>query len=431
MVAALVTTTAASAESGQRNDAELASAAAQMYPSLEALYKDIHAHPEIAYQEERTASILAKEMRALGFEVTERVGGTGLVALYKNGDGPVALVRTELDALPLEEKTGLPYASHAKAPWNNGETAVAHACGHDIHMASWIGAARAMLAMKDRWNGTLMFVAQPAEEVLSGAKKMLSDDVYKRFPKPNFAFAMHTSPAAEGLVLYRSGAITSNSDALEITFKGRGGHGAGPDKTIDPISIAAHFISDVQTVVSREKDPAEFGVATIGAIQGGTVGNVIPDTVVLRGTIRSFKQGVREKLIAGVRRMASAAAAMSGAPEPIVEVTPGGVAIVNDAKLVDQTVAGFRRAFGDDRVAEMAAVPASDDFSEFMINGDVPGMMFYVGVTSKEVIAASLKPGGKPVPANHSPFFAPVPEPAIKTGVEATTIALLSVLASK
>lgn len=421
-------TTGALAQTAPPQYAQVTSIVSGMYLSLEEIYKDLHANPEIAYQEVRTAARMAEEMRKLGFEVTEKIGGTGLVAIYKNGVGPIVLVRTELDALPMEEKTGLPYASKAKAQWKGSETFVTHACGHDIHMASWVGAARAMLALKDKWKGTLMFIAQPAEEVLTGAKAMLADAVYKRFPKPDFAFAMHTSPAPYGTVLYRAGAITSNSDSLDITFKGRGGHGAGPDKTIDPIAIAAHFISDVQTVISREKDPAEFGVVTIGAIQGGTVGNIIPDTVVLRGTIRSFKPDVREKLLTGVRRTAYAAAAMAGAPEPTVDLVPGGVALINDDSLVTRTTAALKAAMGDEKVIQMPPVPASDDFSEFIINGNVPGMMFYVGVTSPEESAAARKPGGKPVAVNHSPFFAPVPEPTIKVSVEAMSIILLSVM---
>ena len=239
-----------------------------MYPQLETIYKDIHANPELSFKETRTAAKLAAEMRAIGFEMTERVGGTGMVAIYKNGPGPTVLVRTELDALPMEEKTGLPYASKVKADWNGRETFVAHSCGHDIHMASWIGTARTLVALKDQWKGTLMFIGQPAEEAGGGAKAMLADGLFKRFPKPDFAFALHTSPSPYGFVGYRVGAITSAADGLEITFKGRGGHGSAPDKTIDPIAIAAHFVTDVQTVVSREKDPAEFGVVTIGAIQG-------------------------------------------------------------------------------------------------------------------------------------------------------------------
>jgi Peptidase family M20/M25/M40/Peptidase dimerisation domain len=248
------------------------------YPKLDALYKDIHAHPEIAFQEVKTAARLAAEMRSLGFEVTEKVGKTGLVAIYKNGDGPTIMVRTELDALPMEETTGIAYASHDKTTWNGQETFVAHSCGHDIHMASWVGTAKTLVGLKDQWNGTLMFIAQPAEETVSGAKAMLADGLFTRFEKPDFAFALHDGPFGYGTVSYRVGIGSSNSDSLEITFHGRGGHGAAPQLTIDPVMIGARFIVDVQSVISREKNLTEFGVVSIGAIQGGTAENVIPTT---------------------------------------------------------------------------------------------------------------------------------------------------------
>jgi hippurate hydrolase len=401
-----------------------------MYPSLEAIYKDLHANPELAFQETRTAAKMAAEMRAMGFEVTEKVGRTGVVALYKNGAGPTVLVRTELDALPMEEKTGLPYASKAKAMSDGKESFVAHSCGHDIHMASWIGAARTLVALKDQWHGTLMFIAQPAEETVSGAKAMIADGLFTRFPKPDYAFALHTSPSPYGYVGYRVGASTSNSDALDITFRGRGGHGSAPDKTIDPIAIAARFVTDVQAVVSREKDPSEFGVVTIGAIQGGTVGNIIPDTVVLRGTIRSYSPEVREKLLAGVRRVANASAAMSGAPEPTVTLTPGGAAVVNDEAVTKRTEAALKASLGSMMVVQTRAGTASEDFSEF-INAGVPSsLMFSIGVLDPKDVMASLKPGGKPIAYNHSPFFAPVPEPSIKTGVQAMSVAVLTALAT-
>src|SRR6516225_377362 len=226
------------------------------YPKLDALYKDIHAHPEIAFQEEKTAAKLAAEMRAIGFEVTEKVGKTGLVALYKNGDGPTIMVRTELDALPMEEKTGLPYASRDKTIWQGRETFVAHSCGHDIHMASWVGTAKTLVGLKDQWHGTLMFIAQPAEEIVSGAKAMLADGLFTRFPKPNFGFALHANGVfAYGTVLYRAGIGSSNADGLYIKFHGRGGHGAAPQATIDPVMMASRFVVDVQSVISREKDP--------------------------------------------------------------------------------------------------------------------------------------------------------------------------------
>ena len=406
---------------------EVSALVSGMYASLDAIYKDLHAHPELAFQEVRTAAKLAAEMRALGFEVTEKIGKTGVVAVFKNGAGPTVMVRTELDGLPMEEKTGLAYASKDKALFNGRETFTAHSCGHDVHMASWLGTARTLVALKDKWQGTLLFVGQPAEETVSGAKAMLADGLFTRFPKPDFGFSLHSSPSPLGFVGYNVGAMTSNSDGLEIVFKGRGGHGSAPDKTIDPIAIAAHFIVDVQTVVSREKDPMEFGVVTVGAVEAGTVGNIIPDKATLRGTIRSYKPEVRAKLLAGVRRTAAAAAMMAGAPEPDVTLAEGGLAVINNEALVLRTETLLKNVFGNLKVQRVAPITASEDFSAF-VNEGVPSFFFFVGVLNPEDVAAAMKPGGKPLAFNHSPFFAPVAEPAIKNGTTAMSLAVLNVL---
>ena len=398
-----------------------------MYPWLDTIYKDLHAHPEIAFQEVRTAGKLAAEMRKLGFEVTEKVGKTGIVAVLKNGAGPTVLVRTEMDGLPMEEKTGLPYASRAKAMSNGSESFVTHSCGHDIHMSSWLGAARTLSEMKAKWKGTLVFIAQPAEEIVSGAKAMLDDGLFKRFPKPDYAFALHSWPLAHGTVGFNDGPVSSNSDAIEIVFKGRGGHGSAPDKSLDPITIAARFVVDVQTVVSREKDPKEFGVVTIGAINGGTVGNIIPDSVQVRGTIRSYSPQVRAKLLDGVRRVANASAAMAGAPAPDVQLISGGAAIVNSAALVKNTEAVFKDAFGAANAQRMPAMTASEDFSLF-VNEGIPSMFFFTGVYDPKAVAEADRDGGKPIAFNHSPFYAPVPEPSIKTAAQAMSMAVLNVL---
>jgi hippurate hydrolase len=398
-----------------------------MYPRLETIYKDLHQHPEIAFQEVRTAAKLAAEMRAIGFEVTEKVGKTGIVAIYKNGKGPTVLVRTEMDGLPMEEKSGFPFSSKAHATLEGKDVMVAHSCGHDIHMAAWLGTARALVAMKSQWKGTLMFVGQPAEEIVAGAKAMLDDGLYTRFGKPDYAFAQHSWPRPYGTIGYNSGPVSSNSDAIEITFKGRGGHGSAPDKAIDPITIAARFVVDVQTVISREKDPKEFGVVTIGAINGGTVGNIIPDSVRVRGTIRSYSPEVREKILAGVRRIANASAAMADAPAPEVELIAGGVAIDNNDALVKRTEGVWKQAFGDANVQRMPAMTASEDFSQF-VDAGVPGVFFFTGVYDPKAVAEADKPGGKPLAFNHSPYYAPVPEPSIKTAAQALTLAVLNVL---
>src|SRR5215471_3250596 len=389
------------------------------YPKLDALYKDIHAHPEIAFQEEKTAAKLAAEMRAIGFEVTEKVGKTGLVALYKNGDGPTIMVRTELDALPMEEKTGLPYASRDKTTWQGRETFVAHSCGHDIHMASWVGTAKTLVALKDRWKGTLMFIAQPAEEVVMGAKAMLADGLFTRFPRPDAGFALHDGAYPYGYVSYTAGVRSSNADGLYIKFKGRGGHGAMPQETIDPVMMASRFVVDVQSVISREKDPTEFGVVSIGSLHAGTAGNIIPDEAVLLGTIRTFKPDVRAKMHDGIERTAKAVAAMANAPAPDIKITEGTKAVVNDAAVVATAEKVLNAAFGDKfRVAP--PVTASEDFSEY-INAGVPSMMFNIGVYELEKWAAADK-SGTPLPGNH----APVPKPTIQTGVTAMTLAVLS-----
>jgi amidohydrolase len=393
------------------------------YPKLDALYKDIHAHPEIAFQEVKTAAKLAAEMRALGFDVTEGVGKTGLVAIYKNGDGPTIMVRTELDALPMEEKTGLSYASHDKATWNGREIFVAHSCGHDIHMASWVGTAKTLLGLKDQWQGTLMFIAQPAEEEVAGARAMIADGLFTRFPKPDAGFALHDGSGAYGYVTYRVGIGSSNVDGLFIKFHGRGGHGAIPQATIDPVMMAARFVVDVQSVISREKDPTEFGLVSIGAIHAGTAGNIIPDEAIVIGTIRSFKPQVREKMLAGIERTAKAVAAMADAPTPEIHLNEGTKAVVNDAAVVGTAEKVLKAAFGD-KFNVTPANTTSEDYSEF-VNAGVPSMFFNIGVYEPERVAAARK-SGNPLPGNHSPLFAPVPKPTIETGVEAMTLAVLS-----
>ncbi len=393
------------------------------YPKLDALYKDLHAQPELAFQEVKTAAKLAAEMRALGFEVTEQVGKTGLVALYKNGDGPTIMVRTELDALPMEEITDLPYASRVKTAWGGKETSVAHSCGHDIHMANWVGTAKMLVGMKDQWRGTLMFIAQPAEEIVQGARAMLEDGLFTRFPKPDFAFALHAGGGPYGNVSYRVGPGSSHVDGLYIKFRGRGGHGAMPHRTIDPVMMAARFIVDVQSVLTREKDPTEFGIITIGSVNSGTAANIIPDEALVLGTIRSFKPEVRAKMLAGIERTAKAVAAMSDAPAPIIRLDEGTKAVINDPALVATAEKALKAAFGE-KLRLTPANTTSEDFSEFAGAG-VPSMMFNIGVYEPQMWMAANK-SGTPLAANHSPQFAPVPKPTLQTGITAMTLAVLS-----
>jgi amidohydrolase len=399
------------------------------YSHIEALYKDIHSHPELGFQETRTAARLAQEMRALGYEVTEGVGKTGIVALYKNGAGPTVMVRTELDALPMPEKTGLPYASTAKQIWRNAETPVAHSCGHDIHMSVWVAVAKTLMDMKDQWSGTVMFVAQPAEEGGGGAKAMLADGLFTRFPKPDMGFALHVGPGAYGYVSYKPGVINSTSDGLSVLFTGKGGHGSRPHVTIDPVMMAGHFIVDVQSVISREKDAAKFGVVTIGSVQAGNAGNVIPDTALLRGTIRSYDDDTRARMIEGVERTAKAVAMMAGAPPPDVKITSGAKAVINDAALAQRSGAVLKAAFGDKAVLSPAPGSASEDYSEFIMAG-VPSFYFGIGGLDPNSVAQAMATH-TPLPGNHSPEFAPVPEPTIRTGTEAMSLVLLDVLQKK
>ena len=403
---------------------------AKQMPDLLALYRDIHQHPEVAFQENRTAALLAARMKKLGFEVTEHVGKTGVVAVYKNGDGPTVMIRTELDALPMEEKTGLPYASRAQQTVDGKLTFVDHACGHDSHMAWWIGTAQSLLAMKDKWHGTLVFVAQPAEEIISGAKAMLADGLYTRFPKPDFAFGAHVGPTPAGQIGVKEGASTSASDTVLVTFHGIGAHGSAPDKSIDPIMIGARFVTDVQTIISREKDPKQFGVITVGSFNAGTVANIIPDHADLQITIRSFDPDVRKLLNEGVSRIANGSAAMAHAPAPTITHAFGAGSVINDVALSDRMAGVMGKALGSDKVTlEPVYAPGaggSEDYSEFVAAGVPHSVFFWVGGYEPATLAR-FKAEGKPLPGNHSPWFAPDAEPAIRTGVETLTLAVLEV----
>lgn len=402
----------------------------QQYPHLDALYKDIHAHPELGFQETRTAALLAAEMRKLGFTVTEKVGQTGIVAIYKNGDGPTVLVRTELDALPMEEKTGLPYASRARQQWNGEQSFVAHSCGHDSHMAWWVGTAAALVAMKDQWKGTLMFIGQPSEEAVSGAEAMVADGLFTRWRKPDFGFAAHVAPMPVGTVMVKDGVVSSASDAIHITFHGVGAHGSMPDKGIDPVMMGSRFVTDVQSIISREKDPKAFGVITVGSFVAGTVNNIIPDHADLKLTLRSHDDATRKLLIEGVGRTARAVAEMSHAPAPTIEHANGTNAVHNDSALSARSAAVLTEAFGKDVQfvpKSEAGGNASEDFSVF-IDAGVPSVFFAIGGYDPAMIA-QYQAEGKQLPVNHSPYFAPVPEPTIKRGAETLALSVLMVMA--
>lgn len=398
------------------------------YAQLDALYRDLHQHPELGFHEVRTAAILAKEMRKLGFTVTEHVGKTGVVAIYKNGAGPTVLVRTELDGLPVAEKTGLPYASKATQTIDGETFPTMHACGHDSHMAWWLGTAQALVAMKDQWHGTLMFIGQPAEEKIAGAQAMVDDGLFTRWPKPDYGFAAHVGPMPVGVVGIKDGTVSSASDTIKIRFNGVGAHGSMPDASIDPIVMASHFVTDVQTVVSREKDPKAFGVVTVGSFNAGFAPNIIPDHADLQLTLRSFDPATRKLQIDGVKRTANAVAAMARAPAPTITQPEGTGAVINDSKLVARVTGVLKTAIGQDAQFAPASAPAmngSEDYSVF-IDAGVPSVFYGIGGYDAAKIA-QYKQEGKALPVNHSPLFAPDPEPTIRRGVETLTLSVLSV----
>ena len=405
------------------------------WADLDALYIDLHSHPELGFQENRTAALLAARMRKLGFSVTEHVGRTGVVAVWHNGagssKGPVVLVRTEIDALPLEEKTGLAYASRVQQTTADGtQTFVTHACGHDNHMAWWIGTAEALIAMKDQWHGTLVFVAQPAEEMVSGATAMLADGLFTRFPKPDYGFAAHVDAGLAGTVHVKQGPTTSAVDTINIRFIGVGAHGSMPDRGIDPIVEGAHFVTDVQSVIAREKDPWKFGVVTVGAFHAGTVSNIISDHADLQLTLRSYDPDVRKIINEGVERTARAEAEMAHAPAPEIRHTFTASPVINDPALAADTAARLKAGLGLEKVTLVpVSAPgwtASEDYSELVTAGMTHSVYMSIGGDTQATIDR-YKAERKPLPVNHSPFFAPDHTIAIRTGIEALTLAVLGV----
>jgi amidohydrolase len=399
---------------------------------LEKLYKHLHAHPELSKQEEETAARMAAELRALGFEVTEKVGGHGVVGVLKNGKGPTVLVRTDLDALPVEEKTGLPYASKVRARDKDGnDVGVMHACGHDMHMTCWAGTAKVLVSMKDQWQGTLVFIGQPAEEIGSGARAMLEDGLFKRFPKPDYCLALHCeAQRPHGELGYTEGIALANVDSVDVIVKGKGGHGAWPQTTVDPIVLSARIILDLQTIVSREISPFDPAVVTVGSIHGGTKHNIIPNEVKLQITVRTTKDETRKHVLDAIPRIAKGDAEAARAPEPEVKVIPAEFtpALVNDTALTRKTVTALKEAFGADKVKDRPPVMGGEDFSRYGREG-IPVCLFWLGTVDADRVAEAAKDTGKPLPSLHSDLFYPVPEPTIKTGVTAMSLAVLNLVA--
>jgi hippurate hydrolase len=400
-----------------------------IYPDIEKLYIDLHQHPELGFHEQRTAAELAARVKALGYEVTTGVGGTGIVAILKNGPGPTVMLRTELDALPIEEKTGLPFASTVKTKNDAGETVpVSHMCGHDLHMSAWVGAAELMARNRSAWHGTLMLVGQPAEEIVAGATAMLHDGLFTRFPKPDYALGVHDEMSLPaGTIGFHVGYFRANSTGLDMTVYGKGGHGAFPQSAIDPVVIASRIVLGLQTIVSRENDPTVPAVITVGSIHGGSASNIIPDQVKLQITVRSLDPTVQKRLLAAIARVAKGEALAANAPaEPLIEVKSNTDAVYNDPELTMRMVAAARAELGADRVVEMPAQMGGEDFSQFGLAG-VKSVLLHVGAVDAAKLEDSRKTG-IPLPGVHSPLWAPVREPTIKAAIAAETAILMDLL---
>lgn len=400
-----------------------------IYPGIHATYIDLHEHPELSTHEVQTAQKMADGLRKLGFEVTTGVGGTGVVGVLKNGSGPTVLIRTDMDALPVLERTGLPYASKVVTKDDVGhEVSVMHACGHDLHMSSWLGTATLLSQNKNRWRGTVVMMGQPAEEQVKGARAMLQDGLFTRFPKPNFAIAIHDTPDyPAGSVAIAPGPALASSDAIEITVFGKGGHGAYPNHTIDPVVISARIILALQTIVSRETSPFDPAVVTVGSIHGGTRGNIIPDEVKLQLTVRSYRDDVREHTMAAIRRICDAEATAAGAPRMPEITNPESVhSTYNDPALSERLDTALKQSLGADHVLSGKPVMAAEDFSEIGRAG-IPSVMIWVGAADPAKLAESQKTG-LPLPALHSSLFAPMMPDALKTAIRAETTAALDLL---
>ncbi len=442
----------------QVNAQDLTSAVEADYDYIFDLYKHFHANPELSFKESESAARMQAELEPLGFTVTtglgekwvrnkakadagdvvDGVGGYGLVAIMENGEGPTVMLRADMDALPLEEKTGLPYASTVKAVDYRGQEApVMHACAHDSHMAILVGTARRLAAMKDQWSGTLVLIGQPAEEIGLGAKAMLEEGLYDKFPKPDYVLATHTSGwDSAGDVTYTSGFALANVDSVDIYVKGVGAHGSAPQFSKDPIVIGSQIVNALQTLVSRELDPLQSGVVTVGAFQAGYKHNIIPDAAHLQITVRSYEDDVREILLTGIKRIAEAQARSAGLPEDMMPdvviedtYTPS---TYNDPEMTERVMSAVASEIGEARVYARPPSMGGEDFSRFgRTDDDIPTVIFWTGGNDPVAMKAAREGKGTLPPANHSPFFAPIPEPTLKTGVHSMTAGALELLGKK
>jgi amidohydrolase len=396
-----------------------------LLPDLESVYKDIHSHPELSMQESRTAGIAADRLRAAGYEVTTGVGKTGVVGVLRNGDGPTVMLRADMDALPVREATGLPYASNVTTDQNGKSLPVMHACGHDMHVTWLIGAATLLAQNRNAWRGTLMPLFQPAEETGAGAQAMIDDGLFKRFPRPSAILGQHVMVGSAGEIGTRSGVITSAGDSFEIRMFGRGAHGSMPQASIDPVVMAASTVLRLQTIVSREIAPTDAAVVTVGSLQAGTKENVIPDEAVIKLNVRTFNEDVRKQVLAAIERIVTAEAEASRAPKK-PEITPLDhyAFVKNDPEATRRAVGAFRSYFPEDRVKDTQPTTASEDFGSFGTEWQVPSVFWFVGGTDPEMYAKAKKAGTiSDIPTNHNPRFAPVIHPTLEAGVEAMVVA--------
>jgi hippurate hydrolase len=405
---------------------DIAAELTNLLPDLEALYKDIHSHPELSMREERTAKIAADQLRAAGYEVTTRVGETGVVGLLRNGDGPTVMLRADMDALPVKEATGLPYASRVTAKDREGKTVpVMHACGHDMHVACLVGATTLLASARDTWRGTIMAVFQPAEETAEGAQAMLKDKRFAQFPKPDVVLGQHVMVGPAGSIGGRKGVITSAADSFQIRMFGRGAHGSMPQASIDPVVMAAATVLRLQTIVSREIAATDAAVVTIGSLQAGTKENVIPDEAIIKLNVRTFDEGVRKRVLAAITRIVNAEAAASGAPKP-PEITPLDrySLVSNDAEATERVAEAFRQHFSGKRVVQVQATSASEDFGSFGSHWGAPSVFWFIGGTDPAVYKKAKAAGRvHDIPTNHNRRFAPVIHPTLETGVQALVVA--------
>lgn len=417
-----------------RADTALRTSIQSDYPYLESLYVHLHRNPELSFHEKKTSERMAAELRSLGLTVTENVGGYGVVGVLKNGEGPTVLLRADMDALPVLEKTGKPYASKATTVDAQGNTVnIMHACAHDVNMTVLIGAARRLTSMTDKWRGTLVMIAQPAEEVGAGARAMLKDGLFERFPRPDYNFGLHVSASVPaGKVIYTKGYVMANVDSVDITVYGIGGHGAYPHRTKDPVVLSAQIINALQTLVSRELKPIDAGVVTVGSIHGGTKHNVIPDKVELQLTVRSYTDEARAALLDGIKRIAEGQALAMGLPAdklPVVKIKDESTpSVYNNPELADRIVKVLRTVFDDERLIAGEPVMGGEDFAQYgRVEPKIPSLFLWIGGVEAGKYIAAME-SGEALPSLHSPFFAPDPHPTITTGVEVMTTSALELL---